>query len=157
MVPGVFGCGWRSSVDLEYHRRQGNFMKRVIITTVFAIGLLLVGAGSLAAQTGSVAGEWDAVTNTPGGPRPSTLVFKVDGEKLTGTVKRSTGELPLTGTIKGNDITFVYTVTYNGHDLDMTFTGKVTGDTMGGNVSFGGNGDDEWSAKRTPPAKPKTN
>lgn len=118
---------------------------------------MLVGAGSMAAQTSTVAGEWDAVTNTPGGPRPSKLVFKVDGEKLTGTVKRSTGELPLTGTIKGNDITFVYTVSYNGHDLEMAFAGKVSGDTMGGSVSFGGNGDDEWSAKRTPPVKPKSN
>jgi hypothetical protein len=131
-------------------------MKRVIFTTVFAIGLILLGAGSMAAQTSSVAGEWDASMNTPGGPRPFTLVFKVDGEKLTGTVKRSTGELQLTGTIKGNDINFVYTVNYNGHDLDLSFSGKVSGDTMGGTVSFGGNGDDEWSAKRAAVTKPKT-
>lgn len=131
-------------------------MKRVIIPTVFAIGLILLGAGSMAAQSSSVAGEWDATMNTPGGSRPFKLVFKVDGEKLTGTVKRPTGEIPLQGTIKGNDISFSYTITYNGHDLELSLTGTVSGDTMGGNVSFGGNGDDEWSAKRTPAEKPKT-
>lgn len=110
----------------------------------------------MAAQSSSVAGEWDASMNTPGGARPFKLVLKVDGEKLTGTVKRANGDVPLAGTIKGSDISFAYTITYNGHDLDLSFAGKVTGDTMNGGVSFGGNGDDEWSAKRIPSAKPKT-
>ena len=129
------------------------------MSTVFAIGLILIGAGSMAAQASqasSVAGEWDATMNTPGGARPFKLVFKVDGEKLTGTAKRSNGDVPIVGTIKGSDISFSYTINYNGNDLTLTFTGKVAGDSMSGNVSFGGNGDDEWSAKRVPPAKPKT-
>lgn len=140
-------------------------MKRVIVTTVFAIGLVLLGAGSLAAQEPqapqapkavSVAGDWDASLDTPGGAVPLKLIFKVDGEKLTGTAKRSSGDVPLTGTIKGSDISFSYTINYNGNDLTLTFTGKVNGDSMGGNVSFGGNADGDWSAKRTPPpAKPK--
>lgn len=130
-------------------------MKRVIISTVFAVGLMLIGVGSMSAQTSTVAGEWDATYNTPGGARPLTLILKVEGEKLTGTAKRPTGDVPVTGTIKGKDITFSYTVNYNGNDLTLTFTGKVTGDAMSGSVSFGGNADDEWSAKRTPPPAPK--
>lgn len=131
-------------------------MKRVIITSVFAIGLFLVGAGTMAAQSTSVAGEWDASMNTPGGAHPFKLVFKVDGEKLTGTVKRSNGDVALEGTIKGSDISFSYTITYNDHDLQLSFTGKVTGDNISGTVSFGGQADDEWGAKRVPPAKPKS-
>jgi hypothetical protein len=119
------------------------------------LALVLICVGSVAAQKSSVAGEWDASYNTPGGPgRPFKLIFKVDGEKLTGTVKRADGDIPLAGTIKDNEIGFYYTISYNGHDLELSFTGKVNGDSMGGNVSFGGNGDDDWSAKRTP-AKPK--
>ena len=131
-------------------------MKRVIITTGFAIGLILIGVGNMAAQTSSIAGDWDASMNTPGGAVPLTLVFKVDGEKLTGTAKRRSGDVPIAGTIKGSDINFSYTVNYNGNDLTLSFTGKVNGESMTGSVSFGGQAEDEWSAKRTPAVKPKT-
>ena len=129
-------------------------MKRVIISTFFAIGLVLLGSGSMAAQS-PVAGEWDGALNTPGGARPFKLIFKVDGEKLTGTAKRTSGDVPLTGTIKGDVITFEYTVNYNDNALTLSFSGKVTGDNMGGTVSFGGNAEDTWSAKRAakPPAQ----
>ena len=131
-------------------------MKKLMIMLALMVGLFLVGAGEMAAQTSSVAGEWDAAMNTPGGVRPFKLTFKVDGEKLTGTVKRADGDLPLQGTVKGNDVNFSYTIQYNGHDLVLSLTGKVTGDAITGSVSFGGQADDEWSAKRIPTAKPKT-
>ena len=131
-------------------------MKKAIFLSVLAFGMLMASSIGAAAQTTSVAGDWDASMNTPGGAVAIKLTFKVDGEKLTGTVKRSSGELPLAGTIKGSDISFSYTVNYNGNDLTLTFTGKVTGDTISGNVSFGGQADDGWSAKRVVAAKPKT-
>lgn len=131
-------------------------MKKVIIPTFLAIGLVLLSAGSIFAQSSSVAGEWDAAYNTPGGPRSFKLILKVEGEKLTGTAKRSNGDVPLQGTVKGSDITFNYTISYNGNDVTLTFTGKINGDAMGGTVMFNESASDEWSAKRTPPAKPKT-
>ena len=131
-------------------------MKRLIIMAVMAVGLIIVGAGQMAAQSSSVAGEWDAAMSTPGGVRNFKIIFKVDGEKVTGTVKRADGDLPLQGTIKGSDLNFAYAIQYNGHDLVLTLTGKVAGDAINGSVSFGGQADDEWSAKRTPAAKPKT-
>ena len=131
-------------------------MKNLIIMAVMALGLIFVGAGQMAAQSSLIAGEWDAAMNTPGGVRNFKIIFKVDGEKLTGTVKRADGDLPLQGTIKGSDLSFVYTIQYNGHDLEMDMTGKVSGDAISGSVSFGGQGDAEWSAKRSPAAKPKT-
>ncbi|HRI05042.1 MAG TPA: hypothetical protein PLL77_15000 [Pyrinomonadaceae bacterium] len=134
-------------------------MKKVIISTVFAIGLVVLAAASAFAQT-SVAGEWDGAFNTPGGPRPVKFIFKVDGEKLSGTAKRTSGDVPLTGTIKGNVITFSYTVSYNDNPLTLSFGGTVNGDIMSGTVSFGESGEGaDWSAKRTPPPaeKPKSN
>ena len=131
-------------------------MKNLIILTLFVFAIFFAGAATSAAQAKSVAGDWDASMNTPGGARPFKLTFTVDGEKLTGTVTRSSGNVPLQGTIKGSDINFAYTVNYNGHDLELIFSGKVSGDSMSGTVSFGGNGEDEWSATRAAAAKPKT-
>ena len=128
-------------------------MKRTILFANFAFVLALVFAAGASAQK-SVAGEWDAVFNTPGGPQSLKLVFKVDGEKLTGTAKRSRGEVQLTGTIKGEDITFSYTIDYNGNAVTLTFAGKVKGDAMSGTVSFNDNASDDWSAKRAAAAKP---
>lgn len=130
-------------------------MKKAIIFTFFSVALVLIASVDSFAQK-PVTGEWDGAFETPGGARPFKLILKVDGEKLTGTAKRSSGDVALTGSVKGNDITFAYTISYNGNDLTMTFTGKITGDTMSGSVSFGGNADESWSAKRAPAEKPKT-
>ncbi len=120
---------------------------------MFLLGLFCAASHSVSAQ--SVAGEWDASFNTPGGARPFKLILKVDGETLTGTAKRSSGDLPIKGTIKGKDIYFAYTVNYNGNDMTLSFAGKVEGDSMSGSVSFGGNADEVWSAKRIVAEKPK--
>jgi hypothetical protein len=129
-------------------------MKHVFLVAVLAIGLTLFSVVGTPAQTQTVSGEWAASMNTPGGARPFGLIFKVDGEKLTGTVKRASGDVPLEGTIKGNDISFSYSINYNGNLLSLFFGGKVDGDNMSGTVSFGGNADDSWSAKRV--VKPKS-
>ena len=128
-------------------------MRNILFASSIAILLSLVFVAGASAQK-SVAGEWDATFNSPGGPIPLGLIFKVDGEKLTGTAKRSRGDVALTGTIKGDDITFAYTIEYNGNPVTLTFTGKVKGDEMGGTVSFNGEAEDQWSAKRAA-AKPK--
>ena len=120
-----------------------------LITLAFSVG------SSAAQDSRSVAGEWDAAFNTPGGPRSFKLVIAVDGEKISGTAKRANGDVPVAGTIKGDEIAFSYTVSYNGHDLTLSFAGKVKGDTMGGVVSFGGQAEEGWTAHRAPVDKPK--
>jgi hypothetical protein len=122
-------------------------MKQIVFTGLFVIGLALALAGGASAQK-SVAGEWDAEFNTPGGAQPLKLILKVEGEKLTGTAKRSRGDVPITGTIKGDDISFAYTVDYNGNAMTISFSGKVKGDAMSGTVSFNDQASDNWSAKR---------
>ncbi len=104
----------------------------------------------------SIAGEWDGLMNTPGGARPMKIVFKQDGEKLTGVVKREAGDTPLEGTVKGNKVEFSYTVNYNGNALVLTMSTTVTGSEMKGTVSFGGQAEEEFTAKRSAaPAKPE--
>ncbi|MBX3244115.1 MAG: hypothetical protein KF685_06630 [Acidobacteria bacterium] len=129
-------------------------MKRVLLSTLFTICFALVAVCISNAQNSSVAGEWDGAFNTPGGTRPFKFVLEVDGEKLTGTAKRSSGDVPIKGTIKGDAIEFSYTINYGGNDLTMTFSGKVSGDKMGGVVTFGGQAEEAWSAERAKAEKP---
>lgn len=130
-------------------------MKKALFFTFFSVALVFAASANSHAQK-SVTGDWDGAFETPGGSRPFKLVLKVDGEKLTGTAKRSSGDVPITGTVKGSDITFAYTINYGGNDLTLTFSGKINGDSMSGSVSFGGNAEEVWSAKRAPAEKPKT-
>ena len=127
-----------------------------MVLAVLLMGFVLINPGQINAQAKSIDGEWNAAMNTPGGVRNFKIVFKVEGEKLTGTVKRSAGDVPLVGTIKGNDLQFTYSVKYNENDLTISMTGKVDGDSISGTVTFGESGQqDQWSAKRE--AKPGTN
>lgn len=121
-------------------------MKRMLLSLLAATALV---STSVAAQ--SIAGTWDASMNTPGGVRKFKIDFAVQGDTLTGTVHRPTGEnVPLKGTVKGNTVTFSYTINYNGEDLVLTVATTVAGDTMKGTVDFGGAAQDEFSAQRTP-------
>jgi opacity protein-like surface antigen len=121
-------------------------MKRLLLAFVVAAVAL-----TTTASAQSIVGQWDAAMNTPGGVRNFKIDFQVNGDTVTGTVHRSAGDVPLRGTIKGNQLKFSYSIDYNGNDLVLTMTVIVDGDTMKGTVDFGGNGEDEFSAKRAHP------
>lgn len=114
--------------------------------------VMLVSAATAAAQ--GISGEWDGMMGSPGGARPVKLVFVQQGEKLTGTVKRASGDVALEGTVKGDQVRFSYTIIYNGNPFALSMTATVTGDEMKGQVDMGGQAQDEFSAKRAAPAKP---
>lgn len=118
-----------------------------------SILLVLAVAGTMPtapAAAQALTGEWDATMETPGGARTFKLVLKVDGEKVSGTVKRAAGEVPLAGTLKGDTLTFSYTIAYDGNPLVLTVTALANGDTIQGMVDFGGAGQAEFSATRSP-------
>ena len=121
-------------------------------TVLLAALLLGPPPPTLSAQAPSIAGEWDAEMTTPGGVRSFKIVFVVAGEKLTGTVKRAAGDVPLTGTIKGDTVRFSYSVLYNDNALELTMEAVVSGDLMKGTVDFGGAAQDAFSARRAKPA-----
>lgn len=119
---------------------------------------LLVAAPTPAAAQQSIAGEWTAAMETPGGTREFKIIFVQKGDSLSGTVKRPAGDVPLTGSIKGDAVAFAYTIDYNGNSLVLTVHMTLSGNTMKGTVDFGGNGEAEFSATRaagaTPPVSP---
>jgi hypothetical protein len=118
-----------------------------LFTCLYLIPGLLALSGLALAQ--SVAGEWNATMETPGEPVNYKAIFKVDGEKLSGTIKRSSGDTALQGTVKGKEIKFSYTVDYNGQALAISVTGTLEGDTIKGSVDIAnGAYQGAWMAKR---------
>jgi hypothetical protein len=125
----------------------------ILLSILWIIGGLLFTTDAIAlAQSGtgssSAAGDWDVALNTPGGVRNLKVTFKIDGEKLTGSIKGERGDLPIEGSAKGKEIKFSYTIKYMDNDLLITMTGNLEGDTIKGAVDFNGFAQDEWSAKR---------
>jgi len=103
---------------------------------LLAIFLVIVPTAG-AAGTAKVEGEWNLTIETPNGTGTPTVVFKQDGENLTGTYKGRFGDSPLKGTVQGNDIKFTFTVSPQGQDMVVEYTGTVDGDTMKGKAKFG--------------------
>lgn len=116
--------------------------------TLFLAVALATLAAVPQASAQSVAGEWNASMNTPGGTREFKIIFQVKGDSLSGTVKRASGDVPLSGTIKGNDVTFAYTIEYGGNPLVLTVTATLKGDTMKGSIDLGGGAQEAFSATR---------
>ena len=115
---------------------------------LLALVVSAVTAASALAQGGpSVVGTWDMVVESPQGKRPSTLVIKQEGDKLSAVVKGARGERPLDSiTLKGDEITMVMKVQFQGSDMVITYTGKVEKEMMKGKADFGGLAEGDWSA-----------
>jgi hypothetical protein len=120
---------------------------------LFAI-MLALALQLLAQEKADVSGVWDLTIESPQGTHTPLATFKVDGEKLTGTLKGQRGEVPLTGTIRGNEIKFTYTIKFQDADLTITMIGTIDKDTMKGTADFGGLASGNWSGKRHQEEKP---
>jgi len=121
-------------------------MKKLSLCLLTLMSLLVLSNLALAQ---SVAGDWDAEMETPGQPSVAKITFKQEGEKLSGTVKRASGDSPLTGTIKGKAVKFSYTINYNGSALAIGITGTLDGDMIKGTASINdGAFEGGWIAKR---------
>jgi hypothetical protein len=117
-------------------------LKKFLLTV--AASLIVV--ASAAAQ--SMTGEWDASMNTPGGARTFKIVFVQEGEKLTGTVKRPSGDSPLEGTVVGTVVKFKYLIAYGGNPITMAVSTTLAGTEMTGSVNIAGQMDETFSAKK---------
>ena len=75
----------------------------------------------------AVDGNWNIVMTTPMGERKATLNVKSAGGTLTGTqgADGNSGEI-FDGTVNGDDVAWT-----------LEFTGKVSGDSMSGEMGIG--------------------
>lgn len=100
-------------------------MKRIIMGLC---ALMLLSA--VAAFAADVSGVWKAsMPGRDGNSREVTFNFKVDGEKLTGTMSGGQGgDVELQdGKVAGDTVTFKIKREFNGNAMVMLYEGKVEG------------------------------
>jgi hypothetical protein len=104
-------------------------MKKLLAATLF---LALSTAAALAADFN---GKWTAeVPSRQGGTTTTTLTFKVDSGKLTGTMSNQMGDMEITnGKVDGDNISFDVVREFNDNKITLTYTGKAQAD---GTVKF---------------------
>jgi hypothetical protein len=84
-------------------------------------------------------GKWKSSFQSPDGQtRESTMDFKVDGDKVTGTVSSPRGESKIEdGKVTGDTIEFTVTRNFGGNSMKMNYKGKLTGNEIKFNVGMG--------------------
>ena len=95
----------------------------------------------------AIDGKWKGSLASPNGDLETTVVFKVAGEKLTGTVTNMYGEEQITeGSVKGDDVNFV--VNAGGGQFKILYKGKIVGEEIRFHVVIGDFGEGDLLAKR---------
>jgi hypothetical protein len=116
---------------------------------VFVLALALLAVGPMAAQAQTnVTGDWVVTIDTPQGPQSIDLVMKQAGEELAGTVVSPMGSVEFKGKIVKESIDVTYNLELQGNAITIAMTGTVAGDSISGNLNFGGLGDVPWTAAR---------
>ncbi len=101
--------------------------------SLLVAGLALALIAVVQAAAADVSGKWTAqVPGRNGQTREQTFTFKVDGEKLTGSVSGMQGsENPISdGKISGSDISFTVAMSFNGNEVKLNYKGVVSGDEI---------------------------
>jgi hypothetical protein len=85
----------------------------------------------------AVDGNWNLIMTTPMGERTATLSLKNSGGTLTGTQGAEGNSTEIfDGTANGDDIAWKVSIT-NPMPLTLAFSGKVSGDSMSGEMGIG--------------------
>ena len=115
---------------------------------LFVLGSFLTLMLLPTARATDLNGKWKGDLNGPdGNALEINFDFKVDGEKLTGTVTNTYGEEKITeGVVKGDDISFL--ILAGGGQFKITYKGKVDGEDIKFHVIIGDMGEGDMVAKR---------
>jgi hypothetical protein len=102
---------------------------------------LVLGLLALPAMWGAdVNGKWSAKFETPRGPSEMEFNFKVDGDKVTGTVANPRGESEIQdGKIEGETLSFKQVMNF-GREITILYSGKINGDEIEFTRKFEGGG-----------------
>jgi hypothetical protein len=123
---------------------------------LLAIVVALAFTAAARADDMPIDGAWKSTFKAQDGTeRTTTYKFKLDGDKLTGTVTgRNNTETPIEdGTFKDGTVSFSVTREFNNNKVTIKYTGKLDGDTIKGSSERPGqNGGDpvkrDWTATR---------
>ena len=114
---------------------------------LFVVALIALGVTVVPAAQTDLTGSWTLSFNTPNGQIDAAATFKVDGDKLTGTLTSPAGEVAITGTVKGNTFTGSFDVQSPNGNMSITINGEQDGDALKGTFDFG-QGMGDWTGKR---------
>ncbi len=115
--------------------------RRAFVAVVFTLSMAASLAYAGQAAKLDISGTWSFEVQTEAGAGSPTIVFKQDGENLTGHYSGTLGEADFTGTLKGKDITFNFTADVQGYSLPVAYKGTVdTPTTMKGTLEITGLG-----------------
>ena len=96
----------------------------------------------------AVDGNWNIVMSTPMGERKTTLSVKNAGGTLTGTQGADGNSAEIfDGTANGDAVAWKLSIT-NPMPLTLEFSGKVSGDSMSGEVGIGPMGSFSFTGTR---------
>jgi hypothetical protein len=123
-------------------------MMRSFVSWALVPVLVLVSFSAGRAQAPSVSGAWIFTVDTGQGSGTPTIVFKQDGEKLTGQYEGQLGNSELEGTVKGSAIEFSFTINVQGQQAPVTYEGTVDRDSMKGTMNIGGMLNGSFTARR---------
>ena len=85
----------------------------------------------------AVDGNWNIIMSTPMGDRNTTLSLKTAGGTLTGTQEAEGNSVDIfDGNANGDDVSWKVSIT-NPMPLTLDFTGKVSGDSISGEMGIG--------------------
>jgi hypothetical protein len=85
----------------------------------------------------AVDGNWNITMSTPMGDRQTTLSLKSAGGALTGTQEAEGNSAEIfDGKASGDDLSWKVSIT-NPMPLTLEFTGKVSGDSISGEMGIG--------------------
>jgi hypothetical protein len=117
--------------------------RRVFFLAAFLASMFLPSAGAA-----DLNGKWKGDLHGPdGNALEINFDFKVDGEKLTGTVTNTYGEEQITeGVVKGDEISFI--IMAGGGQFKIVYKGKVDGEDIKFHVIIGEMGEGDMVAKR---------
>jgi L-seryl-tRNA(Ser) seleniumtransferase len=95
-----------------------------------------------------VTGRWDVTVQYQAGTAEHKLFLTTKSNKVSGTHIGWALEGDLRGTIDGDKVDLRTVLPIGGQRLNYGFSGRVTGDTMSGDLNLGEYGSARWTAKR---------
>jgi hypothetical protein len=119
-------------------------MKRLIVT------LSLLFCVSFVSMAADFTGKWTAqVPSRQGQAREQSFTFKVEGDKLTGTISGRQSDIAIAdGKVSGDTISFTVKMDRGGNSVEQKYTGTIAGDEIKFKREGGQGPAREFTAKR---------
>jgi hypothetical protein len=103
------------------------WLKEESMIKLMSVSVLAMLVLAVVVAAADVSGKWSGQVPARGDTVNATFTFKVEGDKLSGTMTGPQGEVPLQeGKVSGEEISF----STAGNNAKILFTGKVAGDEI---------------------------